>query len=707
MGELSVTARALLVVAACAVSVATGGTPAHAQVTDTLRFRLDSLQIPVTRAAVDPERAPLALSLVGRDRIQDGRPTITLDESLAGVPGLIVNNRYNFSLGPRVVMRGLGARAAFGVRGVRVLVDGIPLTMPDGQTNLNNLDLGSAGAIHVLRGPASALFGNAAGGVIAVETEPAPGALSTEARVLVGDQGAGDGVTQLTRAQFKLAQSVGPASYLISASRLDADGFRNHSRVEQTLVNSRFGYELSRATRLSLVLNAMDMPIAQNPGSLPLDSARTDPRMAWPANVRTGASETTRQAQLGARLQHRFTNGRADVSVHGVRRTLENPLPFGVIDLRRRAGGVRTLFEYGFAAGTGRDAIRPTVTAGLDMEAQRDDRREYANQGGQPTGAARRDQQDRVTTVAPFAQLRLDRGPATLLTGARFDRVHFETVDRRDVEQKASGTRTLQAPSVMAGASYAAGPATLFANVATSFQTPTTTELINAPPAPGQPCCPAGFNQELEPQRALSAEAGVRGTVHGASIELLAYRMRVRDALVVFQVPTVEGRDFFRNAGRTRHQGIELSAQRRLARVFGVETSYTYTDVTFVDDGIASADFEGNRVPGIAPHQAYLAGTWSPRASSITAEVRHTSRQHTNDANTVRAPSYTIVDVRAQTNVTAGGVQVSPFVALNNLLDAQYYGALTVNAALARFYEPAPGFNVHLGAAVRTGGWRR
>ncbi|MEX0907630.1 MAG: TonB-dependent receptor, partial [Gemmatimonadota bacterium] len=539
-----------IAVAAVLVTVAA---PARAQArADTARYRLDSLQVAVTRAAVHPGRLPVALTRVGRAQIQDARPLLGLDEALAAVPGLVINNRYNPSVGSRIVMRGLGARAAFGVRGLRVLVDGVPLTMPDGQTNLNNLDLGSAGAIHILRGPASALFGNAAGGVIAIETEPAPGPFSAEARFGAGDQDAGS-LTQLTRLQLKAGQMVGRAGYIASASHLDAAGFRDHSRTRQSVFNGRFTFDATSATELSLVLNAVDMPVAESPGALPIDSARLRPRMAWPNNARTRSGEAMRQVQAAVRVRHAFTRGSTDLTIYGIRRTLENPLPFGVIDLERSAGGVRALYELPLGAGG-------AVIAGFDTEAQRDDRLEFANEAGAAVGEARRDQQDRVTNFGPFAQAHVAAGAFGVTAGARYDAVHFETVDRRGVEPDESGSRTLHAPSVMLGVIYATRLGTVFGNIATSFQTPTTTELINAPPAAGQPCCPTGFNRGLEPQRALSTEVGLRNAAPDWQYEVVAYRMRVTDALVPFQVPDAEGREFFRNAGRTRHQGVEISA---------------------------------------------------------------------------------------------------------------------------------------------------
>jgi iron complex outermembrane recepter protein len=679
-----------------------GSASAQAAPRDTARFRLDTLQVPVTRAAVEPQRSPMALSRVGRSTIQDARPTVTLDEALAGVPGLVVSNRYSFSLGPRLIMRGMGARAAFGVRGVRVLVDGIPLTMPDGQTNLNNLDLGSAGSIHVLRGPASALFGNAAGGVIAVETEPAPAGFATESRVIAGDQGRGD-LGRFLKAHAKIGQSAGGVEYVASVARLAVDGYRDHGRTRQTLFNGRSTVGLGQATRVGIVVSAIDMPVADNPGALPLAEAQAEPTAAWPNNVRTGAGEVTRQVQAGVRVQHDLPEGFLDVTVYGINRSLDNALPFGFIELRRNAGGARALFEHAMPRLPG----SPTVTAGLDLELQRDDRKEFANDGGRPTGTARRDQEDHVTGAGPFAQLRAGFGALGVVAGARYDAVRFEVLDRRDVEPDRSGGRTLGALSSMVGATLHLGAATAFANVASAFQTPTTTELINAPPAPGESCCPAGFNPDLEPQRARSVEAGVRGSLGRLDGSVTAYRMDVRDALVPFQVPEAEGRDFFRNAARTRHRGLEVSAALQPVAPLLLQAAYTFGDVRFVDDGTAAGGHAGNRVPGVPARRVHVAATWTGGRLLLGAELDHTGSQHTDDANTTRAPAATRLDLRAQTSLRTGGAELAPFVALNNVFDATYFGSISVNAVGARYFEPAPGRNVYVGLSVRTGGWRR
>jgi iron complex outermembrane receptor protein len=672
---------------------------------------LDSLQVTVTRRTVPVDRVPAAVSAVDRSTIQDGQPTVTLDEALAAVPGVFVSNRYNFSLGPKISVRGLGARTAFGVRGVRVLADGIPLTMPDGQTNLNNLDLGSAGRIEVIRGPASALYGNAAGGVIAITTEQPPEVpFAAEAKLVAGDLGRGvDVPARLTKLQAKAGGASGAAQYLFSVSRLETDGYRDFSAARQTLINTKARFALDPQTSLTAVLNAMDAPVAESPGSLPADSARIRPSMAWPSNVLTGSGEAASQVQAGIAFTRSTRDWRLEAALHGLTRSLDNALPFGYILLDRRSTGGRLAYVRTFDI-----ASRPVaLTIGGDIEAQWDDRREFDNDDGQRGEMLRRDQTDMVAAVAPFAQATVLVSDAIELTGgARLDRVRFSIddvflTDGRDD----SGSRTLSALSSFAGIVWApSAPISVFANVSTTFQTPTTTELINAPPRAGEPCCPSGLNPELEPQTATGLETGIRAHLGSrASLELALFRLDVRNTLVPFQVAEVEAREFFRNAGASLHRGIEAGARVAAGPVSG-SLAYTYSDFFFTDDGLADVDFDGHQLPGVPPHHLFAAVRFSPAQwVAVEAEADHTSRYYASDANDANArnPAATVFDLRIIARARAGGIAVEPFIAINNITDERYNASVVVNAATQRYFEPAPGRHLYLGATIASPGWRR
>jgi iron complex outermembrane receptor protein len=618
------------------------------------------------------------VTTIATERIQAGRAGITLDEVLTDVPGVFVNNRYNFALGPRITLRGYGARAAFGVRGIRLIMDGIPLTMPDGQSNLNNIDLTSVGRIDVLRGAASMLYGNAAGGAIDLHSEQ-PRGLLMEGRAI--------GATDYTRFNARVGDTAGQLGYLVSAARAAGSGTRDHARFEQNNLTARLLRGGSAFT-----LSIADAPVAQNPGALPRDSVALKPTMAWPRNVATGAGERSRQMQAGLTHEREVGRAHARVAVFGLTRTLDNPLPFGYITLDRKAYGARAALTTGM------------LTVGVDLERQSDQRAEFDNVAGNPGSERRRDQQDCITVGAPFARIGAQLGGGfNGFAGARYDRVRFDVEDHFTGDGRDdSGARTLAAFSPALGITWTRARGTVFANVSTSFQTPTTTELINTPPASGQPCCPAGLNA-LEPERALSLETGYRGRVGPLLLDVSLYQMTIADAIVPFQVVQVEGRDFFRNAGRARHRGLELAASSQMTRAVAVTASYTYSDFIFLEDGLDAAANEGNRLPGIAPHHLHIRSTIGFAGVLIEPEADITASYYADDANSAAARNDggMTIDLRLRTASSVGRTGLMPFAAVHNLTDRQYSSSVVINAAGGRFFEPAPGRTVLIGLALR------
>ncbi|MCI0433054.1 MAG: TonB-dependent receptor [Gemmatimonadetes bacterium] len=695
-----------------ALAVSVGAPPAAAQATrppqDSIRaIPLDSLAVSVTRGTLSRERMPAAIRQLDAADIQGAQAAIGLDEALDRVPGVLVNNRYNFSLGARISMRGLGARAAFGVRGVRVLADGIPLTMPDGQSNLNNVDLGSAGRIEVLRGPASSLYGNAAGGVIAISSEPPPARTGVDARLLAGDAGR-DTLGRVLRLHAKTGgQAPNGSGWLLSLSHLDTDGFRDFSRAEQTLLNAKGTLALDERSTLTLLVNAVDAPVSQSPGALPIDSVRVRPSMAWPNNVRTGSGEATTQVQTGLTWVRTDGADRFDIAVYGLGRNVDNALPFAFILLERRAAGLRSSWS-----GTPlRSSDQFAVTGGVDVEWSRDERREFNNVSGAPGTTMQRSQTDRVSTIGPFAQVSFRASERVdLVAGARYDAVKFATDDMHLSDGgDDSGDRTLSALSPMAGISWAIRPRLrLYGNVATAFQTPTTTELINSPPATGQPCCPGGFNVALDPQKARSMELGARGDIgDGITIDAAFYHMNVQNTIVPFQVPDGEGREFFRNAGESRHRGVEVAALVPIGR-HAATLAWTFNDFVFLDDGVESIDHEGNRLPGIPRHHLFAGLRLFPRDEvRIDLEADHTGEYFSNDANEESSvnPAATVLDARLYWTRRFRQWRIAPFIAINNITDERYNASVVVNAVGRRYFEPAPGRNLHLGLSIAAGGW--
>jgi iron complex outermembrane receptor protein len=681
-----------------AVLVALGGRGVAAQATDSAAAVI-LLPLTVTRSATPHDALPFAVSVV-QVRGAAARPAWGIDEALSGVPGVFAAQRYNFALDQRIAIRGFGSRAAFAVRGIRVLVDGIPQTLPDGQGQLTHVDLGAVQRIEVLRGSASALHGNAAGGVISVTTAaPAPARWTQDLRVTAGTFDSRLARTW-TRWQVGTTFPLGAGGVRLGASRLAYDGERDYSAADVRALAARLALPLDARWTLRAVADVGDQPRAENPGALTRQELEDDPAAAAPANVAQRAGKDVRQWQAGLTLHRGWAGGgEASLTAFGQLRTLENPLTFAYIGLDRIVWGARVVVSrpVRFAH------LQPYVTAGLDWQEQRDDRVNRGNDGGTPDTNRLLSQVERVTEIGPFVQATLPVSARVAVTaGARFDAVRFRVADRLVTATNAddSGERTLAAATGSLGVTWEARTgARVYANVGSSFETPTTTELTNSPAGPG------GLNDSLGPQRARTVEVGVRWSGAAAQGSVALFHADVRDQLIPYEVPAVPQRRFFRNAGRATHRGLEIGAAGRLTPWLALSGAYTYSDFFYrdyvVDAGGGPMRLDGRALPGIPAHRGQAALSLRGPGAGPWAELEliHTASVLVDDTLDVRAPAWRHVNLRLGWSARLVGRRLGAFIGVQNLLAARYVGSVVINAAQGRYYEPAPGRNGYLGVS--------
>jgi iron complex outermembrane receptor protein len=650
------------------------------------RHTLAPVRVTVLRTPFDITRAPLDVAAAGPRDIAVARPGFSLDEALGNIGGVQVDDRYNFALGERISVRGLGARSQFGVRGVRVIVDGIPATLPDGQTSLNNVDLGSIGGAEVIRGPAAALYGNASGGVISLRSAPAPAQpFAPSVRLMRGSDG-------LARVQGAIGGTQGRGTYTLNADRLDYGGYRAFSDARNAHVNGIATWDWDRVS-LRVVGNGMQYT-AHNPGALTDSAVRADRRAALPNNVVQQTGNRGKQNQFGTSVRAHLGPGELQLSGYALRRAINNPIAPTIIGIHRAVGGGRA--AYALTAGDAQRSV--TTIVGGESDMQRDDRRNWVNVKGAP-GALTLDQRERVSNVSPFAQVTATAGALSLLGGVRYDSYRFAARDHfiTSTNPDDSGVRRMYATSPSLGLTYEVWPLlTLYGNVATGFQTPTTTELANRPTGAG------GFNPTLQPERTHSREIGARGETGIVNYTVALYDMRVDDELIPFEVPSTPGRQFYRNAGTARHRGGEADLTVALTPDVRVRGSYTLTNARYVTYSVTSGGktsaYAGKRVPGIAPQSGALSLQLGEPASRFVAiEERLQSFTPVNDANTARSAGYATTNLRGELRRGA----MSVFGGIGNLFDAKYNASVTINAALGRYYEPAPGRTVYLGVGAR------
>jgi iron complex outermembrane receptor protein len=661
---------------------------------DSARTALPPVRVTATR---DGPRAPLdlpyAVTITRPDSLA-ALKRLGVDELLFAVPGVALANRQNPAQDPRVSIRGFGARSAFGVRGVRVLQDGVPLTLPDGQTPVDALDLEGAGRVDVVRGSASSLYGNAAGGVIDVRTAAPPvGGSAPFARIVGGDAAP-------TVSALGTAGTIERVGYSASLTRVNGRGFRDYS--DQRATRGAVRLLLARAdapTSIALAARISDVSNAESPGALTQAQLDANPRQADALSVRKHAGKIVRQGDLSLTLARAFGGGGAiDALVYGSTRTLANPLTFATVDVDRASGGAS--LRLSDETRLGARALR--LAAGADVQWQHDDRLESENcvdatattatcpGGATLRGALRRDQRELVTSAGPFVRAELALAPRLLASaGVRADAVRFQVKDRlvSATNPDDSGDRTLHAVSPAVGVVWRAAPLTsMYASVSTSFETPTTTELGNKPDGS------AGINPELQPQRTVALEVGSKGLLPtlGVRWDLALFEARARDELVPFDIPNGAGRRFFRNAGRTLRRGGELGVQGETGPIT-LQAAYSYSRFRYVDYTVGTTSYAGRRIPGVPEHALATSVALRRGTATLSGTVDVASAMDVDDANSAQAPARTILGLALSNTVELAGVRVAPLVALQNLGGARSVGSVSVNATGGKYFEPAPG----------------
>ncbi|MDX2194477.1 MAG: TonB-dependent receptor [Gemmatimonadales bacterium] len=691
-------------------------------VADTTRLQqLKEISVSVTLSEQSLQRTPAAAAVVDQDAIRRGQATMGLDEALNSVPGVYVANRYNFAQEARISIRGAGSRAPFGTRGIRIIVDGIPQTAPDGQSQFTNLELANTGRIEVLKGAAGSLYGNASGGVLSITSERAPAAPFAQGFLVQG------GSFGMFKAQSRTAVRQGAFSATASLSYLSWEGPRQWSDTDQRALNLGFEYLLSGNTVLTGRVNAAAWPLSRNAGALTAREWARNPDSAAANNILRASNEDTDQQQAGFALKHTTDAGEQwEASVFAWRRSVDNALatPSTVqpgptvgqfTEFRRTTAGVRL---------SGQKRLRPSdsaplVTFGLDAQLSRDTRLNLRSLAGVPSTprTVLLDQDEDVDQLAPFAQVAW-RPDARwqFQAGGRYDRLTFRATDRVLTDGDNGGARTLASWSGNAGASYVVSDAFVpYANLSTSFETPTTTELAIRADLLG------GFNPDLQPQRSVNLEFGARGLLGRAaqlSWTATAFRVWIRDAIVQFQ--NIDQRNFFTNAGRVQNQGLELGLQFRPVERLQFNVAYTYADYQFTDykvrRGAVVDTLDGRVLPGIPKH--FLRLELRTRiADQLRLDVDQTisSSIFTDDRNTATpcaqaatAPTAAacVVDGWATTNLrltwsgTRGDARVQPFLGIYNAFNTLYVPSVIINGGFGRILEPAPRRNFYAGMQV-------
>lgn len=672
---------------------------------------LPTLHVEATRTDTTYLQTPASVFRVDASQA-DTSSQVNLTEVVKGIPSLQIRNRENYAQDLQLSMRGFGARSTFGVRGIRLYVDGIPATMPDGQGQTSNIDLSSLDHVEVLTGPFSSLYGNSSGGTILTSTKEGQGKDSIELSYSGGSH-------DKSRAGLVLqggAKSANEPSYVISSSYFDTDGYREHSGAEKVLNNAKLSWNLDDGSKINWVTNYVKIH-ADDPQGLTHDQWNANPKQQVPFLKQFNVRKDIEQTQTGATWSKPINDHHElyAMAYLGNRQVTQyQSIPKSTQDASiNHAGGVIDFERNYYGADfrwTGKELLpNTTVSVGVALDTMDEDRKGFENfnlVNGQPSygvkGNLRRDEDNTLWNIDPYLQASWQFLPTWRLdTGVRYSNVHYKSEDRYlsngDDSDKTDYDKVLPSaalswqilPELMAYVSYAKG-----------FETPTFTEMAYRPDGL------SGFNFDLTASTSDTYETGLKSQNQLGDFTLAVFQTKTKDDIV--SAGNSNGRSTFRNADKTLREGVEFAWNKKLWRDLTATASYTYLDATFDADIPASGSVaqipSGNAIPGIAKNQAYASLAWQPTQGLYGGvDVQYMDKVYVNDTNSDAAPSYSVTSANVGYAWVMGDWKVNSFARVDNLFDKNYAGSVIVNDStqpVGRYFEPADGRNWSAGLRV-------
>lgn len=669
----------------------------------------------VTGSRVETQvlEAPYAIGVVTADELRSGGLMVNLSEALGRVPGLVINNRSNYAQDLQISSRGFGARASFGVRGLRLYTDGIPASTPDGAGQVTHFDLAGADRIEVLRGPFSALYGNSSGGVIALFSAPVD-----KARFELGFDAGSFGARQV---RGSVGAPVGDGwDAQAQLAHFEVDGFRPHSAAERTLLNFRLGYS-GASDNVTLLFNNLDQP-ADDPLGLTRAQFDADARQTTSQATQFNTRKEVGQSQLGLNWRHRFGSGvlsageltlytgdRAVIQWQAIPVATQAPPrhPGGVIDFARAYNGLDARLIWRLAGAS--------LVTGVNVEMQDEDRRGFNNFTGTPpaqqlgvTGALRRDENNKVQSKDVYAQGEVDLGASVTATaGVRSGRIEFDSRDSFLANGDDSGSTQFSYTNPVLGLRWRVAPGfNLYASAGRGFESPNLNELAYKPDGS------SGFNTALQPQKSRQIEVGAkwRGFDNRIALDVALFQAKTDNEIGV--LTNSGGRSAFQNVGRTERRGAELSLRAQLlpnlrATVVATLLNATYTD-GFLTCGPPPCTTPtvpvaaGNRIAGTNRGNGFAELAWRPQeATELAVELRAQGGTPVNDINSDFAGRFATLALRARQRYTLGqGATIDVIARIDNVTDRVYAGSVIVNEGNSRFFEPAPPRSYLLGVRI-------
>ena len=653
---------------------------------DSIQFQLETIEIEATRVSSNFQSSALPVTVL-KPKVADNTG-IGLRPVISGIPGLFVMNANNFAQDLRIAIRGFGSRSAFGIRGIKIVVDGVPETTPDGQGQLDNLDLYVMEKMEVVRGAASSLYGNASGGVIYINSQQQIDTGFVELNAALGSFG-------IQRYDAAYGYSGEKFQAIVHGSHASGNGYREQSGFENNIFHAGWQWDIGKGSQLSGSLNLTNAPIGDDPGGLKLEDVEVDRRQARELNVLYKAGEAVTQFKGSLSFDNKLGD-RSGLKLYGFgnSRSFDGRLPFevgGIVDLDR--------FYYGqggqFSLKNVKENRVDNYLIGYDLAFQKDERQRFRNLEG-IAGDQTLDQTEQFNNQAAYAIGKWTFPRWFAEQSVRLDLNQLKNTDHFLEDGDDSGEINLSNVNFSTGVGIFLGPnLTLVSRYGTAFETPALSELSANPTGTG------GFNKNLSPQSSTTLEFGFKGNWRRHFFELTWFDIQVENEILPYELEEFPGRTFYNNSGKTSRTGIELAHNKSWFSFLSTKISYTWSDFEFEEYLVGGNDFSQFRLPGIPEHmfswQVDLNHPW------LNAQFRgqHYSTMWADNANSEQVNPFSLLDFSVFRTFKKVKFELTPYLHIENLLNVDYFDNIRINAFGGRYYEPGPGRQFRAGIKMR------
>ena len=637
------------------------------------KIDLENVIVKSTKINSTIQQAPLSVTLKSFREEKNFNSQSSFSDFTRNTPGLFTSSSNNFSQDLRISIRGFGARSAFGIRGIKLIVDGIPETTPDGQSQLDNLPLGLVSSIEILRGPNANLYGNSSGGVISINT------LTDSSEKYYRNSGI-FGAYQYQSLQKTRILDWNSSSLIIHYDKRRSNGYRDQSGYKSNILNLKYINDLDNNNKIVWQINYTDSPYAYDSGGLKLSEVENDRRQARKNNIDYDTYEKVKHLKTGVSWNHkRSENSFFDSYFFYQKRDFFTKLPFnfgGIISLDRDYYGLGTKYTKKYYL----DNRKKTLVLGLDYLNQSDDRKRYKNDFG-VQGEMTFDQIEQFKSTGLFmlSQTNYDSG-LLVRYGIRYD--------INDIGTDSSSSIILDKLNPSVGLSYKVNSNdNIFFSFGTSFETPTLNELSNNPNG-------VGLNEDLKSSSSLNYEIGWRKAVSNLTLEAIAYAISSENEILPYELEQFPGKNFYQNVGSTSRYGIELNSQLSF-KGGRINLSYTLSKNKFEDFIIDNNNLADNLIPGIPSQMLDLDLIFKlSRGRSLIISNRLIGERYADNANETLISSYNLLNVKYSKDIFSNS---EIFLGVNNAFNQEYFDNIRINAFGKRYYEPAPKRNFYFG----------